>query len=320
MKAIQVKMAGGPEVLELVDLPKPNLKEGWSLIKIKGFGLNRSEIFTRQGFSPSVQFPRVLGIECVGIIEETTDNERLPIGQKVLSTMGEMGRAFDGSYAEYVLVPNEQIFPIQTDLAWADFAAIPESYFTAYGSMLQLKIAEKDTILVRGAASGVGLAFVNLVKSAFPNTRVYGSVRNLSKKAKLLVKGYDGIILEHHGKLETDLIFDKVLELVGPKVIKDSISHMAKGGIICNTGQLGGQWYLEDFDPIMELMNEIYLTGFYSGFVSAKKWQSLFDFIEQYQVTVTPEKVLSLEEVAAGHAYMESPNAFGKVVVLLDKD
>lgn len=117
MKAVQVKKAGGSEVLELVEVPIPQVKPGWSLIKIMGFGINRSEIFTRQGFSPSVTFPRVLGIECVGIIAETSDNARLPLGQKVLSTMGEMGRAFDGSYAQYVLVPNDQIFPVETDLS-----------------------------------------------------------------------------------------------------------------------------------------------------------------------------------------------------------
>ncbi len=77
MKAIQVSKAGGPEVLKLVQIPKPSVKEGWSLIKILGFGINSSEIFTRQGFSPNVTFPRVLGIECVGIMEEASSNSSL---------------------------------------------------------------------------------------------------------------------------------------------------------------------------------------------------------------------------------------------------
>lgn len=74
MKAFVVSRAGGPEVLELKEIPRPELKQGWSLIRVKGFGVNRSEIFTRQGLSPSVHFPRILGIEVVGVIEETTDN------------------------------------------------------------------------------------------------------------------------------------------------------------------------------------------------------------------------------------------------------
>ena len=66
MKAVKIYQAGGPEQLIYQDVPTPDIKEGWSLVKIKGFGINHSEIFTREGKSPSVQFPRILGIECVG--------------------------------------------------------------------------------------------------------------------------------------------------------------------------------------------------------------------------------------------------------------
>ena len=90
---------GGPEKLICQDVPTPAVKAGWSLIQVKGFGINHSEIFTRNGLSPTVSFPRILGIECVGIVADTTDPQRLPVGQKVISIMGEMGRAFDGSYA-----------------------------------------------------------------------------------------------------------------------------------------------------------------------------------------------------------------------------
>lgn len=111
MKAIVVRHPGGPEVLEYTDVPTPTVKPGWSLIKVKGFGINHSEIFTRQGQSPDVQFPRILGIEVVGEVAESTD-DNLQVGQKVISIMGEMGRAFDGGYAEYVLLPNHQIYPV----------------------------------------------------------------------------------------------------------------------------------------------------------------------------------------------------------------
>ncbi|WP_414044489.1 alcohol dehydrogenase catalytic domain-containing protein [Macrococcus sp. EM39E] len=133
-------------------------------MKIIGFGINHSEIFTRQGLSPSVKFPRILGIECAGIIEETTDQENLPIGQKVISIMGEMGRDFDGSYAEYVLLHNEQIYAVETDLPWEILATILETYYTAYGSPLNLKVTQTDRILVRGATSGVGVTFLKLIK------------------------------------------------------------------------------------------------------------------------------------------------------------
>lgn len=88
MKAVVIHEAGGPEKLVYQDVPTPKVKPGWSLVKIKGFGINHSEIFTRKGLSPSVKFPRILGIECVGIIAATTAASRLPIGQKVVSIMG----------------------------------------------------------------------------------------------------------------------------------------------------------------------------------------------------------------------------------------
>lgn len=134
MKAIVIYEAGGPEKLLLEERPIPELQEGWTLVKVRGFGINRSEIFTREGLSPSVTFPRILGIECVGQVAETTRPD-LEIGQKVVSIMGEMGRAFDGSYAEYVLLPNDQIYTVETNLTWTELAAVPETYYTALGSM-----------------------------------------------------------------------------------------------------------------------------------------------------------------------------------------
>ena len=89
MKAIVIYEPEGPEKLLLEERPIPELREGWTLVKVRGFGINHSEIFW-QGLSPSVSFPRILGIECVGQVVETTRTD-LEIGQKVVSIMGEMG-------------------------------------------------------------------------------------------------------------------------------------------------------------------------------------------------------------------------------------
>lgn len=316
MKAVVVRKPGDSSVLEVTQVAKPSVKPGWSLVKVMGFGINRSEIFTRQGLSPSVNFPRILGIECVGVVEETTDALHLPVGQKVISIMGEMGRDFDGSYAEYVLLPNEQIYPVTTDLDWKTLATIPETYYTAFGAYKNLKIESDDVVLVRGGASGVGTAFVKLVKAKFPEVKVYASVRNAAKKAQLLSVGFDDIVIDDNGLLKTDLTFTKILELVGPATIKNSIAHLEENGIVCSCGQLGRKWYLEDFDPIMELQNNVYLTTFYSGNVSQEKIQEMLTYIEQEHVGICPEKVFDLENIKAAHDYLESSQAFGKVIVL----
>ena len=287
MKAVVVFEAGDTDKLIYTDIDKPKLKEGWSLVKVKAFGINRSEIFTRKGYSPSVTFPRILGIECVGVIEESKTFE---VGTKVVSIMGEMGRAFDGSYAEYVLLPDEQIYPIESRLPW------------------------EDRILVRGASSAAGLAFCNLVKSHSPNIKIYASTQNITKKDILLANGFDDIILDDNYILKTDESFDKILELIGPRSIKDSLRHLNRFGIICSAGQLGEKWFLEDFDPIMELKNDVYLTTFYSGNVDYERIKELFDFIDENKVVVKPNKVFKLSEIKEAHEYLDSKNGIGKVV------
>ena len=315
MKAVKIYQAGGPEQLIYQDVPTPDIKEGWSLVKIKGFSINHSEIFTREGKSPSVQFPRILGIECVGEVAQSS-TPALAVGQKVVSIMGEMGRAFDGSYAEYVLLPNEQIYPVHTDLDWTTLAAIPETYYTAFGSLQQLRIAPQDRVLVRGAGSGVGIAFAQLLKAQFPHIELHGSTRNPAKAARLQAVGFDGVITEVDGKLQTDQNYDKILELVGPATLRDSFSHINEHGIVCNTGQLGNIWYVNNFDPIIELKNNSYLTAFYSGNVSQAKLDAMFDYIRQFNVKILIERVFTLEQVPEAHRFLQSADGFGKVVVV----
>ena len=212
MKAVKIYQAGGPEQLIYQDMPTPDIKEG---------GTGKNQRLRHQPFRdfharrqiPSVQFPRILGIECVGEVAQSS-TPALAVGQKVVSIMGEMGRAFDGSYAEYVLLPNEQIYPVHTDLDWTTLAAIPETYYTAFGSLQQLRIAPQDRVLVRGAGSGVGIAFAQLLKARFPHIVLHGSTRNPAKATRLQAVGFDGVITEADGKLQTDQSYDKILEIV----------------------------------------------------------------------------------------------------------
>ena len=161
MRAAVCVRAGGPEVLEIREMPVPAVREGWSLVQVKGAGLNRSELRTRQGHSPNVTFPRVLGIECVGIVAASTD-PALPDGTTVAAVMGEMGREFDGGYAEYALLPNSLLMPVTTTLAWDVLAALPETYLTAQGSLDALGVGPGSRLLIRGGTSSVGLAAASI--------------------------------------------------------------------------------------------------------------------------------------------------------------
>lgn len=316
MKAIKIYEAGGPDKLIYEEVPKPTLKKDWSLVKVMGFGINHSEIFTREGQSPSVEFPRILGIECVGVIEASSDEHLLPVGQKVISIMGEMGRDFDGSYAEYVLLPNKQIYPVDTHLSWKELATIPETYYTAFGSMKNLQIRESDKVLVRGATSGVGLAFLKLVKGHYKSVVVDGTSRSLSKKKDLLQSGFDDVIEDRDGVLQTQKTYDKIIELIGPATVKDSLKHINEQGILCSTGQLGGKWFFEAFDPIMDIPKNAYMTSFHSANVDGSQLNQLLEFIEENEIIIQPKKTFELKDVAKAHTFLESSHSFGKVVIL----
>ena len=108
MKAAVMYAPGGSEVLKIESRPVPEVHSGQVLIRVRAFGLNRSEMFTRQGYSPGVRFPRILGIEAVGVVEEAPGGE-FRRGETVATVEGGMGRQFDGSYAEYTCVPSGQV-------------------------------------------------------------------------------------------------------------------------------------------------------------------------------------------------------------------
>jgi len=165
MKAAITTKAGEPSVIEIQEVPIPELKSGWVLIKVRSFGLNRSELFTRQGKSPNVKFPRIQGIECVGIVQEDPSGT-FKKGQQVAAIMGGMGRFFDGGYAEYCLVPFEIVFPFESNLPWSTLGAIPEMFQTVSGSLNQaLELRGGETLLIRGGTSSIGMLACQLAKT-----------------------------------------------------------------------------------------------------------------------------------------------------------
>ena len=107
-----------------------------------------------------------------------------------------------------------------------------------------------------------------------------------------------------------------MLELIGPASLKDTCAHTMPGGIICSTGQLGGQWFMDGFDPIIDLPEGGYLTSFYSGNVRADRMNALLAFIETHDIDAAPVKVFDLDHVSDAHRYLEGRHSFGKVVVL----
>jgi NADPH:quinone reductase-like Zn-dependent oxidoreductase len=321
MKAWIIREPGGPGQFSLEEFDMPIARHGWTLIRVRAFGLNRSEWFTRNGDSPTVEFPRVLGIECVGEVVDSGGLNLAP-GTTVAAIMGGMGREFDGSYAEYTLVPNSCIFPVETRLPWERLAAFPEMLQTTHGSLFAgLEIDRADSLLIRGGTSSIGMAALAIAKNA--GLHVAATTRNLSMVKDLKKAGADEVLIDN-GELQKQVeennpgLYDRVLELIGTTTLLDSLRCVRRGGIVCMTGILGGEWTLEDFQPMGDIPTAVKLTS-YSGEasdLSIGQFQEYLNLIEKGKLSVETGPIFEFEELIQAHELMDSNQARGKIVVL----
>lgn len=321
MKAIVAEHPGPPEVLQIRAWPRPTPRPGWVLIRVHAFGLNRSEMFTRQGHSgDAVAFPRVLGIECVGGVVDAGGSD-LPVGQTVAALMGGLGRTFDGGYAEFTLAPRSQVLPVTTSLGWEELAAIPETFLTAWGSLVDaIDLQPGQTLLVRGGTSSVGMAAATIAKHL--GAIVAATTRNQGKRQALLDNGVDHVIIDTgHIAEQVRAVFpngvDHVLELVGTSTLRDSFQATAPKGVVCFTGIVGNEWALPDFSPF-EIPSTVKLTTYASETVTTAHTEALqraLRLAETGVYRINLDRVFSLDEIVAAHHYMEAGAAKGKLVV-----
>ena len=312
MRAAVCVRAGGPEVLAVSEVPVPAVRPGWSLVRVMAAGLNRSELRTRQGHSPGVTFPRVLGIECVGIVAASTD-PALPEGTTVAAVMGEMGRRFDGGYAEYALLPNALLMSLSTSLPWDTLAALPETYLTAQGSLDALGIVRGNRLLIRGGTSSVGMAAVSIASAH--GVEVTATTRRRDKVAALRAAGAEHVLIDDGEPWQGDRP-DCVLDLVGARTAVDSLRLVRRGGTVCVSGSLSG-WLIGDFEPIAMIPSGTRLTSFHSDDAKggAAALQRIVDEVEAGAYRPNVDRVFDLAEIVAAHEYMEDDAAAGKVVV-----
>ncbi len=321
MRAVVLDAPGPPEALQIRERPVPSPSPGWVLIRVKAFGLNRSELHTRLGLAEGVTFPRVPGIEATGIVESAPGGE-FTAGQQVVAMMGGMGRTFDGGYAEYTCVPAANVIAFTSALDWATLGAVPEMLQTAYGSLtVGLDFQPGQTLLIRGGTSSVGMAAAVLAKQR--GLTVFSTTRRADRFDALRAIGVDHPLLDDGAVAEAvrDVVsngVDIALELVGTPTLPDTLDATRVHGVVCFSGMLSNEWTVPDFYPIGYIPTGVRLTG-YGGEASdlpAEVLQSFLNDVAAGHLTVPLDRTYTLDEIAAAHADMEAGDAAGKLVVL----
>lgn len=320
MKAAVLHHPGPAGQFRLEERPVPTPATGQVLIRVRAFGLNRSELMTRKGLSPNVQLPRILGIECVGEVAEDPSGEYAP-GQQVAALMGGLGRDFDGSYAEYTVVPKAIVYPFRSGLPWAQLGAIPEMFQTVYGSLhLALKMQPSQTLLIRGGTSSIGLLAAQLASQA--GLTVLATTRNAARADLLMANGATHVLLDN-GQVRDQVraLFpqglDLALELVGATTLCDTLACLKPGGLGCMTGMLSESWSIPDFAPMEFIPATVGLTIYDSGQLTApaEALQAFIDSVEAGQVRLGIGRTFPLDAIVEAHQLMDSNAAGGKIVI-----
>jgi NADPH:quinone reductase len=321
MRAIVLDSPGPADALTVRDLPVPVPKPGWVLIRVKAFGLNRSELHTRLGLAVGVTFPRVLGIEATGVVAACPGGE-FADGQQVVAMMGGMGRTFDGGYAEYTCVPARQVIAFTSDLDWGVLGAVPEMLQTSYGSLtVGLDAQPGQSILIRGGTSSIGMATAVLAKQR--GMTVLSTTRNPAKGPALQAIGVDHVVIDD-GEVASQVRailpdgVDNALELVGAPTLRDTLKATGYHGVVCFTGMLSNEWIVKDFYPNDYLPRGVRLAA-YGGDASdlpAAVLQDFLDAVAAGRATVPIDHVYAFDQIVEAHEAMESGHTQGKLVVL----
>jgi putative PIG3 family NAD(P)H quinone oxidoreductase len=326
MKAVYISSFGGPENLEIRDVPdppRPNADE--VLVRVRAAGLNRADLLQRQGLYPAPEgySSNIPGLEFAGEIVES--GARVPDakpGDRVFGiTAGE-------AQAEYLTIERSLITRIPEDLTFTEAAAVPEAFITAHDAVFTLgELRRGETLLIHAVGSGVGLAALQLAKAA--GAKVIGTSRTLEKLEKCERFGLDEPILTADATDLAERIMEitvgkgvnVVLDLVGAAFFEQNLKSIAEKGRLILVGLTSGS--KAEIDLARVLHRRATLIGTVLRARPVVEKAAAVDAFAQhvgpllYSGAVKPnvDKVFSVNDVRAAHEYLTSNKSFGKVVL-----
>ncbi|WAP50597.1 zinc-binding dehydrogenase [Arthrobacter sp. ATA002] len=323
MRAIRLTGPVDVDGLTISEVPIPGVRPGQVRIRVTAFGINESEKTSREGKSDAdFAFPRILGIEAVGVIDAVGEGVDLEPGSKVATMMGGLGRSIDGSYAEYTVVDAANVIPFETSLPWDIVGALPEMMQTAHGALTAVQLQPGQSILIHGGTSTVGLTATAIAHNL--GATVIATTRNPAHFDVITHAGADHAILDNAALPDTvrglaPAGLDAALEFVSAAALPATLALVRPAGTVCFVGALTGQWTIPDFSPF-SIPSGVRLTS-YAGAardLPAAAFDSYLKAIEAGNLHVTIAGTYQgFDGVAAAHRALASGGRPGKHVVVL---
>jgi putative PIG3 family NAD(P)H quinone oxidoreductase len=323
MKAVILTGAGGPEVLSIGEVPKPEVKPGYIRVKVRAVGLNRADLLQRRGHYPAPPgWPAdIPGLEYAGEVEAVRETSRWKVGDRVMGLVG------GGACAEMVTVHAEQALAVPDGLSWAEAAAIPEVFLTAYDALVTRgRLRPGERVLIHAVGSGVGTAATQIAKHL--GATVLGTSRSADKLARAVVYGLDIGIDTSSVPFRQALTepVHVILDSIGGPAFGDNLAVLAPQGRLVLLGYLGGTRTTADLAPIVR--NRLEVIGTAMRVRSHEERKALIADFEQRMLPLFDRKIeqaaplrpvlqtiFPMERIADAHRLLESNEAFGKVVV-----
>ncbi len=325
MKAVVIKEYGGPEVLEVREVPEPVPEPGELLVRVRAAGLNRGELLQRMGVYPQPG-PRfddeVPGLEFTGEVAAVTEGaEGFAEGDRVMGIVTGRGQA------EYVTTHASLAVKVPEELSWTEAAAVPESFITANDGLEQCRCSEGETVLVHAVGSGVGLAAVQVARLHGAHT-VLATARSADKLERAAEFDLDGAInteeedfAERVAELTGKRGADVIVDLVGAAFLAGNVKAAAPKGRIVTIGLLGG--VKAELNLAVAVAKRLELRGTVLRSRSLEeKAHATRSFAERVlpalaagKVVPVIDSVYPIEEVAEAHQRMEANANFGKIVL-----
>jgi len=332
-RSMTAAVAPKPGRLELAQVPEPQPLAGFVKIRVRAFGLNRTEKFLEMGGWPVSELspvaPLINGIECAGEVvgcgPPIGDETQLAEGTRVLACASSLGRGIDGTHAEYVVVPRWGVVAVPeagSHLSWRELAALPLSFGTAAGSLAAMDTQSSDTVLVRGGTSALGLSAITLAKHAMGCT-VLATSRRATSEPLLRSAGADEVLIEPEIRGTLRALYpdgvDRALECIGEATLKDTMHCVRRGGVMCQTGALSHEPGF-NLHLLGEVPSSVKVTCYESDTLTAAVLAPLIDRLlnalaaESVRLPLDPTE-FSLQQYKAAMAFLDSKDRKGKVVV-----